>query len=95
MQRDENCKESGLNAELKLEYRALEQIIELENLFVKKAKIYARLLTDQALAETMAELATEREQTAQGFLALLTGETDGAGTSGTENENREQGEKEE
>lgn len=95
MQRDQNCKENGLETELEIEWRALEQIIELENLFVKKARIYARLLTDQALAETMEELATGREQTAQGFLALLTGETDGAGTSGTENEKQEQGEKEE
>ena len=52
----------------------LEKIIEGERIFATKARVYSRLLTDVALAETMEELATQSEQTKNGLVALLTGE---------------------
>ena len=64
------------NCGLDRENQAIETMIELETLFVKKAKIYSRILTDMALAEMMEELGAERERTALGFVALLTGEED-------------------
>ena len=64
------------NCRLDRENQAIEKMIELETLFVKKAKIYSRILTDMALAEMMEELGEGREQTAQGLVALLTGEED-------------------
>ena len=52
----------------------IEKIIESESLFVSKANIYSRLLTDTALAENMKEMSDRREQVKKGWQTLLTGE---------------------
>ena len=52
----------------------IEKIIEGEGLFVSKANIYSRLLTDTALAENMKEIAKRREQLKAEWKTLLTGE---------------------
>ena len=52
----------------------IEKIIESESLFVSKANIYSRLLTDTALAENMKEMSERREQVKKGWQTLLTGE---------------------
>ena len=55
------------------ESATIEKIIEAERLYVAKAKIYSRLLTDTALAEQMSELAKAREEGTGSWVALLTG----------------------
>ncbi len=55
------------------EYAMIEKIIEGERLYGNKARVYSKLLTDMALAEQMEEIATAREESKQGWIALLTG----------------------
>ena len=50
--------ESGFECEFQL----LTMLAEAEDLSVKKARIYSRLLTDAALAEDMEALAVRHEQ---------------------------------
>ena len=52
----------------------IRKIIEGEGLFVSKANIYSRLLTDTALAENMKEIAKRREELKAEWKTLLTGE---------------------
>ena len=52
----------------------IEKIIEAERLYINKARVYSRLLTDMALAEQMEEIASAREESKQIWIALLTGE---------------------
>lgn len=56
------------------EQTALLALAGWENLLEKKAKIYARLLTDPALAKTMEEFAAHREKHRESLLALAFGE---------------------
>ena len=44
------------------ENRAMEKLMEVEDLAEKKVKIYSRLLTDAALAEDMKSLAQRHEK---------------------------------
>ena len=55
------------------EQTALLALAERENLLEKKSKIYARLLTDPALAKTMEELGFRREKRRESLLALALG----------------------
>ena len=62
----------GNGADLESVY--LQKIIEGERIFAAKARVYSRLLTDVALAESMKEFAERSERTKSGLVALLTGE---------------------
>ena len=55
------------------EQTALLVLAERESLLEKKSKIYARLLTDPALAKTMEELGSRREKHRESLLALAFG----------------------
>ena len=61
--------ESGFECEFQL----LTMLAEAEDLSVKKARIYSRLLTDAALAEDMEALALRHERR-KGALDKLAGE---------------------
>ena len=67
------------------EQTALLALAQRENLLEKKSKIYARLLTDPALAKTMEELGFRREKRRESLLALALGKEpkkkNGQGTS--------------
>ncbi len=62
----------------------LQELMELEDLAEKKAKIYARLLIDPALAGKMEELSLRHAKRKERLCALLYGENKtqkkGAGT---------------
>lgn len=57
-----------------LENVFLEKIIQTEGLIVAKTKVYARLLTDTALAKEMEQIALRREKSKSAWLEILTGE---------------------
>lgn len=67
------------------EKKSLEELLRIEDLAEKKAKIYSRLLTDVEKAKRMEELASRHEKRKNEISELLFGEVkntkkDGAGT---------------
>ena len=57
-----------------LENVFLEKIMQTEGLIVAKTKVYARLLTDTAIAKEMEQIALRREKSKSAWLEILTGE---------------------
>ena len=55
------------------ENRAMEKLMEVEDLAEKKVKIYSRLLTDAALAEDMKSLAQRHEKRKEELFKLAFG----------------------
>jgi hypothetical protein len=55
------------------EKQAIEKMLQLEDLAEKKAKIYARLLTDNALADDMNALSLRHEKRKEILTALAYG----------------------
>ena len=53
------------------EKNVLQQLIKMEDLAEKKASIYARLLTEVALAQKMGQLAEAHKQRKQALQTLL------------------------
>ena len=83
----------GLNENAKeIEKLFIGKIIELEGLFISKANIYSRLLTDAALAKNMSEIATRREKLKKEWKALLTGEQEKQEENSAQSEQSEQNE---
>lgn len=57
------------------ENETLERLLKLEDLASKKAGVYANLLTEQALAQDMAELSKRHAERKGAIEKLLYGET--------------------
>ncbi len=62
--------QNGLDSEMQL----LSMLAAAEDLSVKKAKVYSRLLTDMALAQDMEALASRHEQRRSALTRLSGGE---------------------
>ena len=71
------------------EKRALEKLTELEDLSEKKVKIYARLLTDSALAEDMQSLGQRHEKRKETLWELAFGKKIKKKKGGTSSMNEE------
>lgn len=55
------------------EQPTIEQLIEMEDLAEKKARIYSRLLTDVSLAKAMETLAEKHKERKSALCTLLSG----------------------
>lgn len=53
------------------EKNALKRLIEVEDIAGKKAGVYAKLLTEPSLAQTMEKISEEHNERKQALLALL------------------------
>lgn len=63
-----------LNKQAAEEKRLLKNLYQLEDLAEKKTRVYSRLLTEQALAQEMEQLADKHLRRKQILQSLLTGE---------------------
>ncbi len=73
----------------KTENEYLQELLELEDLAIKKTAIYGRLLIEPSLAQDMEELSSRHETRKEKIQRLLYGEdAKKGGTSATKGENK-------